>query len=64
MVDQEQLIQVTTKGDLRQYEATWVGDQSGQIIDRLNQRVGGQDAGQLGRGEQDTGLHLARCSAP
>ncbi len=40
LIDQEQSIQVTTKGDPQQkFEATWVGNQSGQIIDRLNQRV-------------------------
>src|SRR6476620_1459460 len=40
MIDQEQSIQVTTKGQPQEkFEATWVGNQSGQIIDRLNQRV-------------------------
>ena len=40
MIDKEQTVQVTTKGEPQEkFEATWVGDQSGQIIDRLNQRV-------------------------
>jgi cell division protease FtsH len=40
MIDKEQTIQVTTKGDPQEkYEATWVGNQSEQIIQRLNQRV-------------------------
>ena len=38
--DREQTIQVTTKDAAQtKYEAVWVGNQSDQIIDRLNQRV-------------------------
>ena len=40
MIDKEQQIQVTTKGDQPQkYEAVWVGNQSQGLIDRLNERV-------------------------
>ena len=39
LVDREQTIEVTTKDTNQRLRATWVGDQSGQLIDRLNQRV-------------------------
>src|SRR3954452_16280836 len=39
LIDREQTIEVTTKDSSQRYKATWVGDQSGQLIDRLNQRV-------------------------
>ncbi len=39
LVDREQSIEVTTKDTNQRLKATWVGDQSGQLIDRLNQRV-------------------------
>jgi len=39
LIDREQTIEVTTKDTNQRYKATWVGDQSGQLIDRLNQRV-------------------------
>ncbi|HEY0240116.1 MAG TPA: AAA family ATPase, partial [Friedmanniella sp.] len=39
LIDREQTIEVTTKDTNQRLKATWVGDQSGQLIDRLNQRV-------------------------
>ena len=40
MIDKEQQIQVTTKGDQPQkFRATWVGSQSLELINRLNERV-------------------------
>ncbi len=40
MVDKEQQIQVTTKGDQPQkFKAIWVGTQSQEMINRLNERV-------------------------
>ena len=40
MIDKEQQIQVTTKGDQPQkFKAVWVGTQSLEIINRLNERV-------------------------
>ncbi|MGI3784108.1 MAG: hypothetical protein ACRYG2_25380, partial [Janthinobacterium lividum] len=39
LIDREQTIEVTTKATPQvRLKATWVGDQSGQLIDRLNQR--------------------------
>ncbi len=40
MIDKEQQIQVTTKGDQPQkFRATWIGNQSLELINRLNERV-------------------------
>jgi cell division protease FtsH len=40
LIDREQTIEVTQKDAAQtRLKATWVGDQSGQLIDRLNQRV-------------------------
>jgi cell division protease FtsH len=40
LIDREQTIEVTMKDASRtRYKATWVGNQSDQLIDRLNQRV-------------------------
>jgi cell division protease FtsH len=40
LIDREQTIEVTMKDATQtRYKATWVGEQSGQLIDRLNQRV-------------------------
>ncbi len=40
LIDKEQQIQVTTKGDQPQkFEAVWVGNQSQTLIERLNARV-------------------------
>ncbi|GAA1426557.1 ATP-dependent zinc metalloprotease FtsH [Microlunatus lacustris] len=49
LIDGEQEIRVTID-DSTKYEAIWVGDQSQQLVDRLNQRV---DEGTLGSWDGD-----------